>query len=548
LPISDAPAPNTDLSNYPEPEAHPGWQGALAPENLILFGPPGSGKSAVGVALAHSLDREFVDTDARIETETGKTISEIFRTQGEAGFRSLEAKLARSLAARAGLVIACGGGMLLNQENRRRLEGSGRVIFLDADLEAIRHRLSDSPHTRPLLAADREERLKRLLSEREAVYRSFPERVDTTRRRPDEVGRLLAAHYASPSPHSFEIVQPPAATHGKLGLGALEGCAADLAECDLHPPLVILADSNVAALYARKLAPSLGAETLVFPAGEQHKTLDTAARLYAGLLDLGMDRHGTVLALGGGVTGDLAGFVAATFMRGLRWVDLPTSSLAMIDASLGGKVGVDLPQGKNLVGAFHPPALILADTTTLNTLPPSEFHAGIAELVKAALIADPLLFEWLEIGGGHPTQRWLERAQQVKIDLVQRDPFERGVRAALNLGHTVAHGLEAASGYGLRHGDAVAVGMLAEARMAEAIGLAAAGLADRVQAALANLDLPTRAHGISWEAVRGAMQADKKRRAREIRFSLPRAVGEVETNRQVPQGVQRAALKSVLED
>ncbi len=548
MPLSDSPAPNPDLSNHPGPEAHACSEGALAPENLILFGPPASGKSAAGLALAQSLGREFVDTDARIEAETGKTITAIFRTQGEAAFRSLEAKLARSLAARAGLVVACGGGMLLNPESRRRLEGSGRVIFLDSSVQSIRRRLSDNPQTRPLLAGDPDEGLKRLLSEREAVYGSFPERVDTSHRRPDEVASLLAVRCASASPHSFEIRQPPAATHGKLSSGALEGCSPDLAEYDLRPPLVIVADSNVAALYARKLARSLAAETLVFPAGEQHKTLHTAARLYAGLLDQGMDRRGTVLALGGGVTGDLAGFVAATFMRGVHWVNLPTSSLAMIDASLGGKVGVDMPQGKNLVGAFHPPALILADTRTLNTLPAAEFKAGLAELVKAALIADPLLFEWLEIGDGRPTQRWLERAQQVKIELVQRDPFERGVRAELNLGHTVAHGLEAASGYRLRHGDAVAIGMLAEARMAEAVGLAAAGLAGRVHAALANLGLPTRAQGISCQAVLGGMRADKKRRGRELRFSLPRDVGEVEINRHVPEGVQRAALKGVLEE
>jgi shikimate kinase/3-dehydroquinate synthase len=501
----------------------------------------------VGSALADMLGREFVDTDALIESQTGKPIPEIFKHQGEDEFRALEARLGRRLAARSGLVIACGGGMLLHPETRQHLEGSGLVVFLDCEFEAIKRRLSEASEARPLLAGNSDEELRRLLRERETAYGSFPRRVDTTQRSPVEVARQIAADYASPALYSFDIHQPPAPTIGRLGQGALDGCAAALAECDLQPPRVIIGDSNVTALYGRHLGQSLGAATLVFPAGERYKTLDTASRLYAGLLDLGMERSGTVLALGGGVTGDLAGFVAATFMRGVRWVYVPTSSLAMVDASLGGKVGVDLPQGKNLVGAFHPPTLIVADTGALNTLLAAEFRAGMAELAKAALIGDPLLFEWLEIGGGSPTQRWLERAQRVKIRLVEQDPFERGARAQLNLGHTVAHGLEAASGYRLRHGEAVAIGMLTEARMAEALKLAEPGFSDRVQAALSALGLPTQADLASWQAVRTAMEGDKKRRGRELRFSLPCDVGEVKTGCHVPEGVLETALKSILE-
>lgn len=526
---------------------HPEGPTALSPENLILFGPPGSGKSAVGSALADMLEREFVDTDVLIERQSGKPIAAIFREEGEAAFRTQEAKLARGLAARSNLVIAAGGGMLMDPETRQRLESSGRVIFLECGFEVLKRRLGDLPGARPLLSDEGDGGLLRLLREREPVYGSFSERVDTTQRSPTEASRQIAAHYASSRPFSFDIHQPPALTRGRLGPGTLDECAAALAENDLLPPLVIVGDSNVAALYAEQLALSLGASTLVFPAGERHKTLDTASRLYAGLLDLGMDRGGTVLALGGGVAGDLAGFVAATFMRGVRWMNIPTSSLAMVDASLGGKVGVDLPQGKNLVGAFHPPTLILADTRSLITLPPAEFRAGLAELAKAAIIGDPLLFEWLVIGEGRPTQRWLERAQRVKIRLVEEDPYEQGARAELNLGHTVAHGLEAASGYRLRHGEAVALGMIAEARIAEALNLAEPGLSGRVQAAVSTLGLPMKAALTSWQAVRRAMEGDKKRRGRELRFSLPRAVGEVKIDCRVPEGVLEVALKSILE-
>jgi 3-dehydroquinate synthase len=520
----------------------------LAPQNLILYGPPGSGKTAVGVRLAKQLGREFVDTDALIAERTGKAIAEIFQHHGEAAFRDWEAKLARELAARSGLIIAPGGGMLLDMENRRLLQASGRVIFLHCDLKDLQRRISRSPDSRPLLPVGGREGLRQLLTEREAAYRSFPERVDTTSRDPGQVVEEIARLIRSPRVHAFTLRQPTEITHGRLGGGLLRHTKTWLEEYDLRPPYAIISDSNVAPLYAQPLAASLDAETLMFPAGEAHKRLDTAARLYAALLEAGMDRGGTVLALGGGVCGDLAGYVAATFMRGLPWVNLPTTSLAMVDASLGGKVGVDLPQGKNLVGAFHPPALILADTDTLATLPEAEFRTGMAELVKAALIADPLLFSWLEAGQAKPTQRWIERAQRVKIRIVEQDPREHGPRAKLNLGHTVAHGLEVASDYRLGHGEAVAIGMVAEAYIAQALGLAEPGLTQRIEHTLTVFGLPIRTGDVKREWVQSGMRGDKKRRRGELRYSLPRGVGKVAIDQVVPTPILKQALSAILEE
>lgn len=522
--------------------------GPLAPQNLILYGPPGSGKTAVGVRLAEVLGREFVDTDALIVKRTGKPIPEIFQDHGEAAFREFEAEIAHELAGRSALIIAPGGGMLLEVENRRKLQASGRVLFLDCALGDIQRRISSSPDARPLLPGGGAGRLRELLAEREAAYRSFPERIDTTGRHADQIAEEVARLVRSPRVNAFTIRQPTEITLGRIGAGLLRKPTAWLAEFELRPPYAIISDSNVAPLYARALGETLNAEVLQFPAGEANKRLDVAARLYAEMLAAGMDRGGTVLALGGGVTGDLAGYVAATFMRGVRWVNLPTTTLAMVDASIGGKVGVDLPQGKNLVGAFHPPGLILADTETLATLPDIEFRTGMAELVKAALIGDLLLFEWLETGQAKPTQRWIERAQRVKINIVEQDPHEHGMRAKLNLGHTVAHGLESASEYQLGHGEAVAIGMVAETHIAEELGLAPPGLTERIERTLSALGLPIRAGDLRPEQVGEHMRADKKRRSGELRYSLPRRVGQVEIDQVVPEPILERALRLILEE
>jgi len=237
-----------------------------------------------------------------------------------------------------------------------------------------------------------------------------------------------------------------------------------------------------------------------------------------------------VLALGGGVVGDAAGFAAATFLRGVPWVALPTSLLAMVDASLGGKTGVDLPQGKNLVGAFYPPRLVLADPQTLDTLPEAELRAGMAEVIKAGVIGDPELFElcahgWdaLHLNLGEVVRR----AMAVKISVIEEDPYEKGRRAALNLGHTLGHAVELVSGFQLRHGEAVAIGMVAEARLAERLEIAEPGLADEIERVLRELGLPvTIPAELDRQAVLSVMQVDKKRLDGSVRFALPVRLGE----------------------
>jgi 3-dehydroquinate synthetase len=233
-------------------------------------------------------------------------------------------------------------------------------------------------------------------------------------------------------------------------------------------------------------------------------------------------------------------------MRGVAWVNVPTTVLAMADAGLGGKVGVDLPEGKNLVGAFHPPRLMAADFHTLATLPPVEVRCGLAEIVKAGAIGDPVLFAGLA-DGTLTLEAGIVRAAAVKVGHVNADPFERGERAVLNLGHTIGHGVEAASGFALRHGEAVAIGLVAEARLAEQLGLAQVGLAEALARCLANLDLPVRCPGLDPAAIRAYMRSDKKRVSGRLRFSLPRRLGDVAWGIELDHAGE-TCLAQILED
>jgi 3-dehydroquinate synthase len=300
--------------------------------------------------------------------------------------------------------------------------------------------------------------------------------------------------------------------------------------------IAMIADANVDQLYRTgRLGASWTVETLTVPAGEQSKNRDSWARLTDQLLERRFGRDSAVIAMGGGVVGDLAGFVAATYMRGVPYFQVPTTLLAMLDASVGGKTGVDTPQGKNLVGAFHPPAAVLADPLVLNTLPERDYHAGLAEAVKHGLIADRAYFEWMEAEAPAVTSRdpsavtrLIRRSVEIKAEVVSADERESGRRAILNAGHTIAHALEQASNYQLPHGEAVALGLVAECEMAERLGIAPAGVRARVAALLQRFGLPQRAAGrFHSSQVLGTMMSDKKNRDGQVHFALPAEVGRM---------------------
>jgi 3-dehydroquinate synthase len=295
---------------------------------------------------------------------------------------------------------------------------------------------------------------------------------------------------------------------------------------------------------------------LTFPSGERSKTRDTWSRLTDELLRLGFGRDSGIVALGGGVAGDLGGFVAATYMRGVPYLQVPTTLLAMLDASVGGKTGVDTAEGKNLIGAFHPPVAVLADPRVLATLPEREYRAGLAEAVKHGLIADREYFGWMERNveplltrDPAALQHLVRRSVEIKAEVVSEDEREAGRRAILNAGHTVAHALERATEYRLPHGEAVGLGLLAEAALATGLGLATPEAGARVAALLERLGLPTRLEPLPEERVLQAMESDKKNRGGGIRFALPRGLGTMgagpEWTTEAGDPAIRAALRAI---
>jgi 3-dehydroquinate synthase len=305
--------------------------------------------------------------------------------------------------------------------------------------------------------------------------------------------------------------------------------------------VALISDQQVAGLHAEQALASFGDARpllLTFPAGERNKTRDTWARLTDQLIAAGCGRDTVIVALGGGVTGDLAGFVAATFLRGVPLVQVPSSLLAMIDASIGGKTGVDTPAGKNLVGAFHHPELVLVDPRLLATLPAPRLREGLAEAIKHGVIADAAYFGWIasslrqilhaDAPDDATALHLVQRSIEIKVGVVQQDERELGLRKTLNFGHTIGHAIEHVSAYGVPHGDAVAIGMVAEAILAERLGIAGRGLADAVATVCDAANLPVRLpDGVSPAEVVAATRTDKKSRGGKVEYALPRALGEM---------------------
>ncbi len=314
---------------------------------------------------------------------------------------------------------------------------------------------------------------------------------------------------------------------------------------------VVVTNPTVGALYLEPVISSLQAAGFHSDAaevqdGEQYKTLETIEDIYDRFLEVNLDRSGVVIALGGGVVGDMAGFAAATFMRGVPFVQVPTTLLAMVDASVGGKTGVDLPQGKNLVGAFKQPEAVLIDPEVLQTLPTDELAVGMAEVIKHGLVGDAALFEHLEREKPGDYALLVENAVRVKVDIVERDPFEKGERAVLNLGHTFGHAFELLSDFQLKHGQAVAVGLVAAATLGAKLGECDPSLIERVERALETQNLPTRMSGFTVDEVLQAMRHDKKSAEGRLRFIVPEAPGAAKIVSDVSQEIVGKAIAKVL--
>jgi shikimate kinase/3-dehydroquinate synthase len=487
---------------------------------LVFIGFMGAGKSkAVAAAGAAGLD--VFDTDALLERELGSSIDEFFAQHGEAEFRRREEELVGELLERAdGAAIALGGGSIGSERVRAAL-ARHLVVWLRVGVDVAWERAGGR---RPL-ARDRG-RFAALLAEREPAYEALADVVVPARR--DVVARAL--------PHLLALAELPPGTRMAWASSASGDYPVFVGRGLLgagHWPVegrrFLVTDANVGPLYGDAVEPVAG--RIEVEPGEHAKTLAEAERVMRELAQAGMAREDHVVALGGGVVGDLAGFCAATYQRGVGVVQVPTTLVAQVDSAYGGKTGVDLPEAKNYIGAYHQPAAVITDPATLDTLPREELAAGFAEVVKTALIAGGDLWERVRgIDDLEPAKldEVIYACVRTKLDVVAADERDSGRRQVLNLGHTVGHAIEAATGYGrYRHGEAVGLGLLAALRLSDA-----GELRDEVTALLARQGLPTRLDaGVAVDGVIDALERDKKRGADGVGFVVIARAGELETGR-----------------
>lgn len=534
-----------------------------APTTVILAGFMGSGKTEVGRLLAERLGVRFIDTDAVIESRAGMKVAEIFDRLGEARFRQMESDLCRELAPTDGAVVSTGGGMLIDADNFRRLSDIGTVVLLECAVDTTIERLRGG-RSRPLLAGEDtndllRQRIESLLAQRRPTFDRIPICIETTDRRPEEVvdeivSRLEPGYRVihmevdvRPLPPQDENAAPPGVAgecRVVIGRGAAARLGRYLDELGLTSRAFLFVPRQLRSQLCAPVTPSLEAASIpheVVPVadGDANKNLAQVRDLLDRLATSNAGRDSVVVSIGGGVTGDVSGFVASTYMRGVPFVQVPTTLISQVDASIGGKVGVNHPRAKNLIGAVYQPVLVLNDPLMLKELPVSEMANGMAEVIKTAIIGSPPLYEFIAAAGDDTAEAkfadpaFLEyctfESARVKCEIVEKDPYDRGLRRKLNLGHTIGHALESAFEYeGLKHGEAVALGTLAAIRVSVARGRAHPNLLDQTVAMLHWSRLPTRTPPADPERVRRALKLDKKIKSGKMVFVLPVDVGEVD--------------------
>ena len=546
------------------------------PKNIFITGFSGSGKTTVGRIAARLLGWAFVDLDKEIERAADTTIEDIFTRHGEPHFRWLESEALAAACERDRQVVSTGGGIVVDWRNRRLMERGGAVVCLEARPKTLHARLERQDRedaeasARPMLfAADALARIRSLKARRQFAYTHARLIVHTDGLSPEEAAEEVVrgwkeisetneARAGWESPDLAAVVETSAGdypvwvgwdvmdTLGERVLQTVGETSATYIFTDEHVyPLARRAQSSLEKA-------GIAAHIFIMPAGEQNKTLRNAEFAYEWLSHRRAERGHLVLAVGGGVVGDLAGFVAATYVRGMPFAIAPTSLLAMMDASIGGKVAVDLPRGKNLVGAFYQPRLVLSDVSMLRGLPPRQMASGWAEAIKHGLILDEDLLndfdarrEALLALEPETASELIRRSVAIKANVVSRDERETlGIRVLLNYGHTIGHAIEAATGYeSYLHGEAVSVGMVGAANIALRRGLLDADAVERQADMLRSFGLPLTFEGVSVDAIEEAMRSDKKVSAGSIRWVLLDGIGNAVTRNDVPPELVRETLE-----
>ncbi len=544
----------------------------MAPRRIVLMGFSGAGKSTVGLRVAERLGWELLDMDAEIERREGRAIPEIFREDGEQTFREIEREVLREALATEQVVISTGGGAVAADEvwGASWLGAPGTLtVLLDAPATELHARLvaqqaaDPAGATRPMLEGDdplgRIEELKR---RREPWYRRAQATVPVQGRAPVEIATMIARLADTETPSEILLDVPGGRSTIRVGSGVLAELGGLRGQWPKARRAWIVADEQVAVHHLETaiagLKPSsLEVRIVTFPPGEGSKSMAGLAAVLDGLLDGGIERSDVVVALGGGVAGDLVGFAASTVLRGVGLVQVPTTLLAMVDSSVGGKTGINHATGKNLIGAFYQPQLVLIDPTLLDTLPDREYRSGWAEIIKHSLIepstpaGDSGLAALIAANAEALRDRTspllraiIARNVAIKASVVEADERESGLRAILNFGHTIGHAVEAA-GYALLHGEAIAVGLHGAMRLGAELGRIDAADVDQVVATLRNFGLPTAVEA-DVETIRRLMQSDKKRVSGEQQWILPISGGGVEIVRGVPDDLVDRALAAVV--
>ncbi len=544
---------------------------ALDGRSVVLVGMMGAGKTSVGKRLAAKLGLPFVDADAEIEAGAQLTVPEIFERFGEAYFRDGERRVIARLLNAGPQVLATGGGAFMNRTTRENIAARGVSIWLKPDIEVLLGRVRKKSN-RPLLrTADPERTLRRLLEERSPTYALADLTIDSRDGPHDAVVDMIlrrlaevlgeTGRTASATRRNVEVALGARTYSIVIGPGLIDAAGDEIARIAPDGACAIVTDVHVAPLYLGRLSASLAnaglrSMSIVCPPGEATKSYSEFARVCDALIEARIERRDVVIALGGGVIGDLAGFCAACVRRGVRLVQIPTTLLAQVDSSVGGKTGVNSPLGKNLVGAFHQPSLVLADLGSLDSLPKRQFRAGFAEVVKYGLIGDRDFFEFLEANwrevfdGGPARAEAIATSCTAKARVVVADETEQGERALLNLGHTFGHAFESLTHYDsqrLAHGEGVAVGMASAFRFSRDLGFCSGQDAMRVEAHLKAVGLPTRIReipglGTSPEEILGAMRQDKKVERGKLTFILAKGIGRCF----IARGVDEASVSAFL--
>ena len=511
--------------------------------HIVLVGMPAAGKSAVGGQLAQRLGLPLVDLDDVIALDARATVGALLRHEGEAAFRVREAAALQAALHGPQAVVATGGGAAIFHGGWQHMRDSGHVVWIDVPLDTLSERVLTDPTERPLLGDTRQAVLANLLQLEQArtpIYAKAHVRVDGSAA-PAQVAAAIARALQPPVMIAAPVNDRPSQVVVHDGeLGAAAEALADLAAGARIALVVDRAVADHAAPLAKMLAArNLAPAWIDVPGGEKGKTTRGLAQLWGELADHSIGRNDLLVAVGGGATIDLAGFAAATWQRGMRTALLPTTVLAMADASVGGKTAIDVAQGKNLVGAFHAPELVWCALESLATLPVRHFRAGLAEIAKIFLLFDAKA--WQQLLADAPALRRRDRAAlrphlqaaiRWKAQVVLADPHETAAmsaplhRSLLNLGHTIGHACEAASNYATLHGEAVALGLCAEATWAEAHGHASLGTADAVIAGLAALGLNTQWQRAVTPEVLQRTCTDKKMQGGQLHLPTLRAVGD----------------------